>query len=808
MITSPKSNIMRNIFLFLLLFISTLINPHNAEAGRTVRVGVYEAGALAYSDKDGSAHGFFVDMLNHIAKKEQWNIQYLPGSWQEGLDRLKSDKIDLVLCIGYTAEREKYMDFPKEYLLLNWGVLYRPRGSQITSLLELEGKSVSALKGDVYLTGFLELLRQFNVHVKIVEVDKYSKVFKAVESGAVAAGVAGNLYGILNDDGRRAEQTPVIFAPIKVGYAVNEGKNYDLIEALDRNIAAMKADKTSIYHHELEQLLGKKETVIPKEAYWVAFVIAAALLLATTFIVLLRRQVKVKTEHLEKEIAERKQAEDDLRIFKESVNNSSDAIGMASPEGKHVYHNEAFNRIFGNFGENPPDLFVDKDFAKEMFTMIKAGRQWAGEVKMYAHDKRVLDISLRSYANKDVNGNIIGLVGIHTDITDKKRAEEDRLNMEKQLLHTQKLESLGVLAGGIAHDFNNLLMAIIGNADLALMRVNKESPVIDNLHKIEQAAARAADLAKQMLAYSGKGKFVLENIDLNILLEEMLHMLEVSISKKAVLRFNLHQPLPSVEADPTQMRQIIMNLVINASEAIGDKSGVIAITTGCMDCDRNYLKDVWLDENLSGGLYVYLEIADTGCGMDNAVMAKIFDPFFTTKFTGRGLGMAAVLGIVRGHKGAIKVYSEHSKGSSFKILLPASGKPIEIFNSDSNHDNWKGVGKVLLVDDEETVRGIGSEMLHELGFTPITANDGRDALDIILSTPDISIVILDLTMPHMDGEQCFQEIRKIKSDVKVIMSSGFNEQEVTQKFVGKGLAGFIQKPYKLSVLKEAIRGIS
>jgi len=339
------------------------------------------------------------------------------------------------------------------------------------------------------------------------------------------------------------------------------------------------------------------------------------------------------------------------------------------------------------------------------------------------------------------------------------------------------------------------------------MRINKESPAVDNLRRIEQASARAADLAKQMLAYSGKGKFVIENIDLNILLEEMLHMLEVSVSKMAVLRLNPYTPLPTVEADSTQMRQIIMNLVINASEAIGDKSGIIAITTGCMDCDRNYLKDVWLDENIREGLYVYLEIADSGCGMDKETMAKLFDPFFTTKFTGRGLGMAAVLGIVRGHKGAIKVYSEPKRGTTFKILLPSSSKPAEIFNGASHHDNWKGEGAVLLIDDEETVRGIGAEMLRELGFMVITADDGREGLERFKQNHDISFIILDLTMPHMDGEQCFRELRQIKPDVKVIMSSGYNEQEVTQKFVGKGLAGFIQKPYKLSILEEAIRKI-
>ncbi|MDD5285490.1 MAG: response regulator, partial [Desulfuromonadaceae bacterium] len=401
-----------------------------------------------------------------------------------------------------------------------------------------------------------------------------------------------------------------------------------------------------------------------------------------------------------------------------------------------------------------------------------------------------------------------GLVGIHTDITERKRSEEERLNMERQLLHAQKLESLGVLAGGIAHDFNNILTSIIGNADLALMRLNKESPAVENLHKIEQAAVRAADLARQMLAYSGKGKFVVESINLNFLLKEMLHMLEVSISKNSVLRLNLHTPLPLVEADATQIRQIIMNLVINASEAIGEKSGVIAITTGCMDCDHGYLKDVWLDENITEGLYVYLEIADTGCGMDKETLSRLFDPFFTTKFTGRGLGMSAVLGIVRGHRGAIKVYSEQDNGTSFKVLFPASSRPAELFNDESERDDWKGSGTVLLVDDEETVRGIGTEMLKELGFSTITADDGREAVEIFNSTPDIAFVVLDLTMPHMNGEQCFQELRRIKPDVKVIMSSGFSENEVTQKFVGKGLAGFIQKPYKLSALKETIRGIA
>ncbi|MFH1029013.1 MAG: response regulator, partial [Pseudomonadota bacterium] len=393
------------------------------------------------------------------------------------------------------------------------------------------------------------------------------------------------------------------------------------------------------------------------------------------------------------------------------------------------------------------------------------------------------------------------------DITEEKRIEAENERIEKQLLHTQKLESLGVLAGGIAHDFNNILTAILGNTELALMRLNPESPVLDNLQRIEKSAVRATDLAKQMLAYSGKGKFVVENIDLNRLIEEMGHMLEVSISKKAVLHFNLTRPLPSVEADATQIRQIVMNLVINASEAIGDRSGVIAVTTGSMVCDQKYLKDVWQSDGIAEGLYVRIEISDTGCGMDKETMARIFDPFFTTKFTGRGLGMAAVQGIVRGHKGAISVYSESGKGSSFKILLPASGKAFELSKQENRSEVWKGSGLVLLADDEETVRNIGREMLMELGFDVATASDGREALDIFKSRSDIHAVILDLTMPHIDGEQAFNELRMLKPDARVIISSGYSEYEVTRKFAGKGLAGFISKPYKLSALRDAMRSL-
>ena len=494
------------------------------------------------------------------------------------------------------------------------------------------------------------------------------------------------------------------------------------------------------------------------------------------------------------------------------IEQSTDMVLIVNAAGGIEYVNPKLVEVTGYTG----DELAGQDFrmlsgsAPEADSLAAAwesaqiGSWWHGEVVSCKKGGELFCAEL-SISPLDANGgNRTKFAVVMHDVTNRKKAAEEHRRMEEQMLHAQKLESLGVLAGGIAHDFNNILMSIIGNADLALMRINKESPAVENLHQIERASARAADLAKQMLAYSGKGRFVIESLDLNLLLEEMLHMLEVSISKKAVLRLNLAAPLPPVEVDATQLRQIVMNLVINASEAIGDKSGVIAITTGCMDCGKNYLKNVWLSENIGEGMYVYLEVADTGCGMSKETLARLFDPFFTTKFSGRGLGMAAVLGIVKGHQGAIRVYSEPGKGSTLKILLPASCRPAEMFGHDSCADGWQGSGTVLLVDDEETVRGIGSEMLKELGFLPITAGDGREALAVFRQNPEICFVILDLTMPHLDGEQCFRELRQISPEVKVIMTSGYNEHEVTQKFVGKGLSGFMQKPYNLAELKKMV----
>lgn len=416
----------------------------------------------------------------------------------------------------------------------------------------------------------------------------------------------------------------------------------------------------------------------------------------------------------------------------------------------------------------------------------------------------------------DSSGRIVSILSLVQDVTDRVVAEEagrraaaERRALDRKLQETQKLESLGILAGGIAHDFNNLLGAVLGNASLARMDLSPDSPVQTCLEQIELAALRAAELCKQMLAYSGKGHFVVQQLDLNALIEDTTRLLQVSISKRAVLQFHLTPELPAILGDATQLRQVVMNLVINASEALGETSGVISITTGVTRADHAYLAGTFFAPDLPEGDYLFLEIADTGVGMTPEVLGRIFDPFFTTKFTGRGLGLAAVLGIVRGHRGALTATSERGRGTTFRILLPCADGPVDTPIPDGGAEPaWRGSGLALVADDEESVRATVARMLEMIGFTTRLAEDGQVAVEAFRAAPErFNLVVLDLTMPHMDGEEAFRQIRELRTDTRVLLMSGFNEQQAIERFTGKGLAGFLQKPFTVHALREKLQHI-
>ena len=399
-----------------------------------------------------------------------------------------------------------------------------------------------------------------------------------------------------------------------------------------------------------------------------------------------------------------------------------------------------------------------------------------------------------AYPTKD------GLAIFGRDVTERRRFND-------RLQQTQKLESLGVLAGGIAHDFNNLLTGIMGNASIVLDDLPPETPVRENLEAVMKASERAAALTRQLLAYAGKGRFVIEPLNLSELAGEITSLLQTSIPRTVELRLQLQDDLPSIEGDAAQIQQLVMNLVINAAEAVEEgQTETVWIITRLEQISQAYINQMIAPNGTVPGTYVTLEVRDAGCGMDAATLQRIFDPFFTTKFTGRGLGLAAVMGMVRGHKGALHVESTPGKGSSFKVLFPVIGGPASSIAPSTPEMSLAGDETVLVVDDEDTVRQTAKSALESYGYKVVVAANGKEGVRLFEELAgEIDAVVLDMTMPVMSGEEALARLKSIRPDIPVVLSSGYEEADATRRFTGKGLAGFIQKPYAAAGLAEKIK---
>jgi|GEM_PF-538338 len=397
---------------------------------------------------------------------------------------------------------------------------------------------------------------------------------------------------------------------------------------------------------------------------------------------------------------------------------------------------------------------------------------------------------------------------LHTawrDLSEQKRAEEARRSLEGQMQQTQRLESLGVLAGGIAHDFNNLLTALLGNLNLAHMCLHEESPANPYLASAETTVLRASELIKQMLAYSGKGRFVVKLHDLNHVVQEMTHLLQVSLPKKINLHYHLAEDLPPIEADSAQIQQVILNLVTNASDAIGVQEGTITLRTEAPLLDSASIASDFPSQALVPGHFVILEVRDTGGGIPRDIMARIFEPFFTTKPTGRGLGLSAMLGILRGHHAGIQIQSELGIGTTFRLAFPAGKGLVDEPVREKAPSVTPSQGTVLLVDDEPMILEMAQAALSRMGCQVVVARDGLEALEAFRAHHgEINLVVMDLTMPRMDGLEAFEAMRQIHPGIRVILSSGYSEQDSVPLVLGKGLAGFLQKPYTLKDLRKIV----
>ncbi len=494
---------------------------------------------------------------------------------------------------------------------------------------------------------------------------------------------------------------------------------------------------------------------------------------------------------------------------------SGNLISELDPEGRMAYVSPSLVDILGYrpeemVGTTPFALVHPDDVESLVETFLEAVAS-ESSVTSNAFRARHRDgtyhwLEGRGLPYRSIDGEL-RLLGVHWDVTEKREAERERQELQERMQQAQKLESLGVMAGGIAHDFNNLLTPILGGTTLALMELPPESPARARIQMIQKAAHRAAALTNQMLAYTGNESLQFEVLDLSRLVEEMGQLLASAVSKKAELLYELAPDLPSVEADAAQLSQVAMNLITNAAESLGDHAGRIAIRTGVVEADRALLEQTLPGENLPEGTYVYFEVVDTGTGMDSETRTRIFDPFFTTKFTGRGLGLAAVLGIVRSHGGAIELDSVPGLGTRFRVLLPRSARRYSHPKTEETDiTSWQGTGTVLVVDDDQGVLEFSTETLESAGLTVLCAHNGREAVRLFAEHADsIRLVLLDRTMPASSGEEAFERIRELRPDVPVVMVSGYATASLNSQLADLGLSGFLHKPFLPTALLAKVR---
>lgn len=781
-----------------------------------------------FRDAAGQLQGILPDQWALWEQKTGVKVQLKAMDWDSAQRYMQAGHADVIDTVFRTPEREQIYAFTPPYAQIVVPVFAHETLGGIVDLPSLQSFTVGVKAGDAVIGRLqaegIDSLKEYPSYEAIIQAAKNDeiKVFSVDQPAAVyylyKHGIANQYrqsFVIYTGEFHRAvtKNQPELLNLVQDGFSRISRREYRAID--------QKWMGTPFHLGEALRQWGS----------WLLLAGGIFLLLAGGNLAL-RHRIHVKTaelrqtlEDLRQSLAERKRSEEELRVSREYFatvfNSIHDALLILDTQTGQLL--DVNRRACEMSGYSREEMLANGlgPLCADMppYTMAEVAQSLE---KIRTEGPQILEWLAKTRAGTlvwvEVNGHRVQigpddrLVITVRDIRERKTAEEERLNYERRLQETQRLESLGLLAGGIAHDFNNLLAAILGNIELALMAIPEKSSPYEDIQAAIIATKRAADLVQQMLAYAGKGRFLIESVDLSQLIRETVQLIQTSVTKNA--RLNLHVPasLPPIDADATQLRQVVMNLVINAAESLGDRSGTIDVSAGVRDSQDISPAHVFPGEPLPPGPCVYLEVADTGSGMPPERLDKIFDPFYSTKFIGRGLGLPVVLGIVRSHKGAIQVDSQAGKGTTFRVFFPVSPQPAPARNPpepSAAPAGWNGAGQLLLlVDDDQGVIETGVKLLTRLGFQVLCATDGQHALHLFhAQASKIAGIILDLTMPNLDGAQALAELRRIRPNIPVIVSSGHGEQEVMQRFAGLEPDGFLQKPYTLEGLRNTLRHI-
>jgi PAS domain S-box-containing protein len=799
-------------FLLIFLFFMQLIAPLPAGSIDPIRVGVTQNTPLTFIEDNGKIKGFFIDILEHIAKKEGWDIEYVPSSWPECLSNLKSGKIDLLGGIAYSESRGRNFDYTFESIITNWGQIYLNKKSEIESIIDLKGKKVAVLQNDIFFNNLRKLVDQSGIKCRFIEAFEYEDVLELVEIGRCEAGLVSQIYGLQRERDYDIVKSSILLSPQKLYWAAPKGKNQELLYSLDSFLRELKNNQQSIYHQSLANWfgIGVKPT-LGRWFKWIIISFVALLSLFFTASLVLRVQVKSKTKELLIKNEELRESEE---RFRNVYDTAPLAFVVWDINARVIDWNKKAEALFGWAREEVIDnnffdfLIPEKDRprVKDVVNILLKGELQSHSINdNLTKDGRIITCEWNNSPLHDNDGNIIGAISLGLDITERKQVEEEKDKLQTQLQQAHKMEAIGTLAGGIAHDFNNIVGIILGNTELAIDDVPEGNPAQLNLKEVRTASLRAKDVVRQLLSFARKTKLEKKPANIIPIIKESLKFLRSSIPTSIEIRQNIAKDVDTILADPTQINQILINLCANSHHSMPD-GGVIVIT----------LKNIELDEDtsdqcskLNPGRYVNLAVSDTGHGISQEKIDRIFDPYFTTKEVGKGTGMglAVVHGIVKGHNGLITVESELGKGTTFSIFFPVVEREV-VVEAETDEKLPTGSERILFIDDEESLVKIGHQRLEWLGYKVEATISPIEALKLFRSQPDqFDLVITDLTMPKMTGDKLVKEILNIRSDIPIILCTGFSEKIDEKKSKAIGASGYLEKPHDKRDLAKMVRKV-
>ena len=650
---------------------SSLNQPIGDPGSRLVRIGVYENKPKIYTDDTGAVAGLFVEILEEIARQENWQLDYVPCVWDEGLEALGNGGLDLMPDVAFSPERAEKFDYNQEEVITSWSVVYAGDEKEMSKISDLDGKRIAILKDSIHHEYLEQLLKGFGFKAAFVFADSFEEAFSFAAGGNADGVVTNHLFGDSYHQQYGLRKTPIVFNPVSLYFATASGSNSDLLSAIDRHLRIMKAEPGSVYYRAVVSWMEKEPTIIvPWYHIWIIAGICGLLILAFMFVVLLRWQVRAGTRNLAEA---NKRLVTSEKKFRDIFHQHSAVKLLIDPEnGSIVEANKAAEEFYGWSVEQLRRMRIQDIDLLSVDEVRKKGEQASSGKLVHSEFRHKLaDGSVRDVAvfcsGIDIEGKSL-IHAIVQDITAQRTLEE-------QLQHARKMEAVGQLAGGVAHDYNNMLSVILGYTELAMEKADPSDPLCEDLQEVIKAASRSSEITRQLLGFARKQNAAPRAIDLNETVEGMLNMIRRLIGENILLEWMPGEGLWHVKMDPVQVDQILVNLCLNARDSISD-NGSITIGTENVALDQKFACE---HADFIPGEFVLLSVCDDGCGMDRETLSHVFEPFFTTKGLGKGtgLGLATIYGIVKQNNGLIKAESEPGEGTTVRIYLPRTQDKVE-----------------------------------------------------------------------------------------------------------------------------------